>query len=183
MLFSARTTNTLNRIRNVETSPTIDFITIPGMSTMATHVRTSPYAIGSSIVYVGTGAGDLFKVTNASGTSPTSTSIGNSLPAGSISCVETGANDNELLVTYSNYGVTSVWFTTNGGTTWVSKEGNLPDMPVRWALFNTLNRSEVILATEVGVWSTQNFNSASPTWTPSNSGLAHVRVDMLQIRD
>ena len=183
VLFSARTTNTLNRIRNVETSPTIDFITIPGMSTMATHVRTSPYAIGSSIVYVGTGAGDLFKVTNASGTSPTSTSIGNSLPAGSISCVEIGASDNELLVTYSNYGVTSVWYTTNGGTTWVSKEGNLPDMPVRWALFNPLNRSEVILATEVGIWSTQNFNSASPTWTPSNSGLAHVRVDMLQIRD
>ncbi|MDP4844149.1 MAG: choice-of-anchor J domain-containing protein, partial [Salibacteraceae bacterium] len=38
------------------------------------------------------------------------------------------------------------------------------------------------LATEVGVWSTNNFQSASPTWIPSNSGLANVRVDMLQMR-
>ena len=183
VLYSGRTSSTLNRIRNVETTPSIDFINIAGMSSMATHVRTSPYASGSSTTFVGTGAGDLFKVTNANGVSPSSTSLGSSLPAGSISCVELGANENELLVTYSNYGLTSIWYSTNGGATWVSKEGNLPDMPVRWALFNPLNRAEVLLATEVGVWSTQNFNSTSPTWTPSNSGLSHVRVDMLQIRD
>jgi PKD repeat protein len=183
VLYSARTSSTLNRIRNVETTPSIDFINIAGMSSMATHVRTSPYASGSSTIFVGTGAGDLFKVTNANGISPSSTSLGSSLSAGSISCVELGANENELLVTFSNYGVNSIWYSTNGGATWVSKEGNLPDMPVRWALFNPLNRAEVLLATEVGVWSTQNFNSTSPTWTPSNSGLSHVRVDMLQIRD
>ena len=58
----------------------------------------------------------------------------------------------------------------------------LPDMPVRWALYNPNNREEVILATEVGVWSTTSFSSDSPEWAASNSGLANVRTDMLQIR-
>ncbi|MCB9067162.1 MAG: hypothetical protein H6629_05065 [Calditrichae bacterium] len=31
------------------------------------------------------------------------------LPSGSVSCIEIGASENELLVTYSNFGVTSVW--------------------------------------------------------------------------
>ena len=56
-------------------------------------------------------------------------------------------------------------------------------MPIRWALFNPNDRNEVILATEVGIWSTTNLNSSSPSWNASNSGLANVRVDMLQIRD
>jgi PKD repeat protein len=105
-----------------------------------------------------------------------------SMPAGSISCIEVGATENTLLVTYFNYGLTSVWMTTDGGTTWVSKEGNLPDMPVRWALIHPTNPNEAILATELGVWATSNLLASSPTWVPSNSGLANVRVDMLQYR-
>ena len=182
-LYSARTSSTVNRIRNVESSPSIDFFTIPGMNSMASHFRVSPYTTTSTTLFVGTEGGDLYKVTNANGTSPSSTSIGAALPAGHVSCVEIGATENELLVTMKNYGVTSVWYTSNGGTSWSNKEGNLPDMPIRWALFNPNDRSEVLLATEVGIWSTQNFTSSSPNWTASNSGLAHVRVDMLQIRD
>ncbi|NVK28541.1 MAG: PKD domain-containing protein [Flavobacteriia bacterium] len=181
-LYSARTSTTLLRATNVSTTPIVGSITISGMSDQASHIRVSPYTTSSTTLFVGTGSGDLFKVTNAN-TTPSSTSIGSALPVGNISCVEIGANENELLVTLSNYGTTSVWYTSNGGTTWTSKEGNLPDMPVRWALFNPNNRNEVILATEVGVWETSNFNSASPTWSSSNSGLANVRVDMLQIRD
>jgi PKD repeat protein len=55
-------------------------------------------------------------------------------------------------------------------------------MPIRWALFNPKNRKEVIIATEVGVWSTDDITASSPVWTASNNGLAHTRVDMLQYR-
>ncbi len=182
-LYSARTTTTVNRITNVTSSPTVGSITVTGMSSMASHLRVSPYTTASTTLFVGTESGDLYKITNANGGSPSTTNISGSLPSGNISCVEIGANENQLLVTYTNYGITSVWYTSNGGSTWTSKEGNLPDMPVRWALFNPNDRNEVLLATEVGVWSTANFNSASPSWSPSNSGLANVRVDMLQIRD
>ena len=181
-LYSARTTTTVNRITNITGSPSVSSISVTGMSSMASHLRVSPYTTSSTTLFLGTEAGDLYKITNANG-SPSTTNISGSLPSGNISCVEIGANENQLLVTYTNYGLTSVWYTSNGGSTWTSKEGNLPDMPVRWALFNPNDRNEVLLATEVGVWSTANFNSSSPSWSPSNSGLANVRVDMLQIRD
>ncbi len=183
VLYSARTSTTINRITNVTGSYNVGSITVTGMNSMASHLRVSPYTTSSTTLFVGTDTGDLYKITNANGSSPSTTNITGNLPSGNISCVEIGANENQLLVTYTNYGVTSVWYTTNGGSSWSNKEGNLPDMPVRWALFNPNDRNEVILATEVGVWSTGNFNSASPSWSPSNSGLANVRVDMLQIRD
>ncbi|NVK27394.1 MAG: PKD domain-containing protein [Flavobacteriia bacterium] len=184
ILYSARTTTTINRIKNITGSPSVSNFTVNGMTRIATHLRVSPYTTSSTTLFVGNDVGDLFKITNADGTSPSTTNIGSSsFPSATISCVEIGASENELLVTFSNYGVNSVWYTNDGGTTWTSKEGNLPNMPVRWALFNPNDRNEVILATEVGVWTTANLSATSPTWASSNSGLANVRVDMLQIRD
>jgi hypothetical protein len=183
ILYSCRGTGTLNRIKNVNTTPTsAQTVTITGMTDFASHISVSPYTTSTTTLFVGTEAGSLFKVTNADNTPTVSNITGSSFPTGSISCVEIGANENELLVTFFNYGVNSVWYTSNGGLTWVSKEGNLPDMPIRWALFNPLNRSEVILATELGIWASVNFTNTTPTWAASNSGLANVRVDMLQIR-
>jgi PKD repeat protein len=183
ILYSTRNASTVNRISNVTGSPSVGSISISGMNSWASHLRVSPYTTSSTTLFVGTEAGDLFKVTNANA-SPSSTNIsGSSFPNAHLSCVELGADEDEIIVTFSNYGVTSVWFTDDGGSTWQNKEGNLPDMPVRWALFNPNDRNQVILATEVGVWSTSNFNSSSPNWVPSNSGLSRVRVDMLQIRD
>lgn len=183
VLYSARTSSTINRVTDMNTSPTITNLSVSGMTNMASHLRVSPYTSSSTTLFVGTEGGDVFKITNAQAASPSSTSIGGNLPAGNISCIELGANEDEILVTYTNYGITSVWYTSNGGSSWFNKEGNLPDMPIRWALFNPNNRDEVILATEVGVWSTSNFSASSPSWTPSVSGLANVRVDMLQMRD
>ncbi len=183
ILYSCRGAGTLNRIKSVTTTPTTaQIVTLSGVTTWASHIRVSPYTTGSSTLFVGTESGSLYKVTNADGTPTTTNITGLSFPTGSISCVEIGSSESELLVTFFNYGVTSVWYTANGGTSWVSKEGNLPDMPVRWALFNPTNRSEVILATELGIWATTTLTNTSPTWISSNSGLANVRVDMLQIR-
>ncbi|MFZ4798158.1 MAG: fibronectin type III domain-containing protein, partial [Bacteroidia bacterium] len=183
ILYSCRGSGTLNRIKTITTTPSsVQTVTLTGVSDYASHICVSPYTTASSTLFVGTEAGSLYKVTTADGTPTTTNITGSSFPTGSISCVEIGANENELLVTFFNYGVTSVWYTSNGGSSWVSKEGNLPDMPIRWALFNPLNRNEVILATELGVWATVNFSNTTPTWASSNSGLANVRVDMLQIR-
>ncbi|MEM9895370.1 MAG: PKD domain-containing protein [Bacteroidota bacterium] len=149
----------------------------------ATALTASPYSTSSSTLFVGTSSGDLFRVDNADGT-PSTTAIGStSFPTGSISCIEFGGSEDELLVTFFNYGVTSIWYTADGGSNWVSKEGDLPDFPVRWALFNPNDRNEVLLATELGIWRSIDFDGGNPTWVSSNEGLANVRVDMLQIRD
>jgi PKD repeat protein len=183
ILYSCHDVNSISRIKNITTTHTSpQTVSISGLGNYASHIRVSPYTTSSSTLFVGTEAGKLFKVTNADN-SPSVTDItGSSFPTGSISCVDIGATENELVVTFFNYGVISVWYTSDGGTTWVSKEGNLPDMPVRWVLFNPDNRNEVLLATELGVWSTTTFGASSPSWLASNSGIANVRVDMLQYR-
>ena len=182
ILYSAYSTTAIQKITNVTTTAVTSQITISNLGAMASHFSVSPYSTsGTSTVFVGTEAGKIFKITNAQSATPTIIQIGTTL-GGSISCIDIGASENELLVTLSNYGITSVYYTDNGGSTFTNKEGNLPDMPVRWALFNPLNRNEVMLATELGVWYTASFNLASPNWVASNSGLATTRIDMLQYR-
>lgn len=148
-----------------------------------TAVTASPNT--SNRVFFGLDNGRVVQVNNAvtPGTRTTSNITGASFPSGSVSCiaVEDG-DDTHLLATFSNYGVTSIWETTDGGSNWTAVEGNLPDMPVRWALFNPSNSDQALIATELGVWSTDNLNGASTIWEASNSGLANVRTDMLQIR-
>ncbi len=181
VLYTSKTTSSIYRVKNVHTaSPFTETVNIPGMTAYASHLKASPHPSGTSVLFVGTQSGELFKLQDAQNASPTITNIGDpSFPTGNISGIDIGATDNDIVVTFSNYGVTSVWYTSDGGANWVSKEGNLPDMPVRWVRFNLLNYNEVLLATEIGVWATTDFNSASPTWSASNSGLANVRVDML----
>jgi PKD domain len=144
-------------------------------------VRVSPNT--ANRVFFGIDNGRVVRVDDAHTAAPTSTNISTGLPGGYVTCVEveTG-NDNHLLVTYSNFGLTSIWESINGGTSWTSVEGNLPDMPVRWALFNPNNNDQAIIATELGVWSTDDLSGGTTVWGASNSGLANVRVDMLQLR-
>jgi photosystem II stability/assembly factor-like uncharacterized protein len=103
---------------------------------------------------------------------------------GYVSSIEIeNGNSNHLLVTLSNFGVNSIWETTNGGTTWTSVDGDLPDMPVRWATFHPDNGDKAFIATELGVWATNDLNGSSTAWSPvNNSTLPNTRVDMLQLR-
>jgi PKD repeat protein len=181
--YSGYDNTQIKRITNITTSPADDEITVTGKSSETTHLSVSPYTTSSTTIFIGTEDGELFKVTNADGTPSTSQIDGGSFGSGSISSVAFGGSEDTLIVTLFNYGITSVWYSADAGATWNSREGDLPDMPVRWALMNPNNSNEVILATEVGVWSTSDFLNASPSWSPSNSGLANVRVDMLQMRD
>jgi PKD repeat protein len=176
-------TSEISRIVDVDAASSIETLSTT-LDAEATHFSVSPYAaVGTTNLFVGTSGGGVFKITNAhDGSASTSADIGPS-GSGSISCIEIGATENELLVTKSNYGITSVYYSSNGGGAWTSKEGDLPDMPVRWALFNPNNRLEVILATEIGVWGTNDISVGSPDWEPHVVGMANVRVDMLQVRD
>jgi PKD repeat protein len=90
--------------------------------------------------------------------------------------------ENHILVTVSNYGVTSIYETNNTGANWHSIEGNLPDMPVRWVVFKPGDSTQALVATELGVWSTSLIDGASTDWQPSNSGLSNVRCDMIKTR-
>lgn len=149
------------------------------------HVAVSP--ITSNRVFFGMENGSVVMVDNANtGTSVTGTVIKPAVAGSVVSCVAVDpANENHLLVTVSNYGVAHVYESIDalgGSPTWTVVDGNLPDMPVRWAMFDPRNADWAILATELGVWSTDNLNGGATDWDPTNNGLANVRVDMLQYR-
>jgi photosystem II stability/assembly factor-like uncharacterized protein len=143
-------------------------------------VKKSPH---SNTLLLGTQAGKLFKV-DLSQNPYTQTEItGDNFPVANISSISIGLSDNKILITFSNYGVTSVWESQNGGTSWTNKESNLPDMPVRWSIYHPENDNQVMLATELGIWETININASPVEWTTANEGLANIRVDMIKIRE
>jgi len=146
-----------------------------------TAFKVSPFTTTSTTLLVGTDDGKLLKLTNANATATWSNISGGSF-IGSISSVEFGATENDILVTFHNYGVTSIWYTSDGGTSWNNKEGDLPDMPVKCILQNPLKTNEVIVGTELGIWATNNFNNAAPNWIQSNNGMRDVKVVDLDLR-
>jgi hypothetical protein len=199
------------RVFNVESGSasygTINIGTEMGANRQVSCVKVDP--ADETVIWLGcsesennTGAAvtpSLVKVIRANGPSsgmpsvkPSATAFaGPALPAGSYISnidIESG-NSNHMILSVANFGTTSVWESTDGGTNWTSVEGNLPDMPVRWAMFipsgyiaRTAAIGGVLLGTELGAWSTSTLSGGSTTWMPNNTGFANVRVDQLVLR-
>ncbi len=148
-------------------------ITNAALTSKPTAFIASPFA--NNTWYVGTAGGGLLRLTNVGVGSANWTEI-NTPFVGSVSSVRLGATANDIMVSIHNYGVTSVWFSNDGGANWLNKEGNLPDIPVRDILQNPLDRNEVILATQLGVWVTTNFNDANPNWEQAYNGMSDASV-------
>ena len=71
------------------------------------------------------------------------------------------------------------------GLPWTSKDDvghGLPDVPIRDALFNPENTKQVLLATNNGVWSTNDITATNPAWEISSTGLAFVPCYALEYR-
>lgn len=150
-----------------------------------TAFKVSPYTTSSSTLFVGTENGKLLKLTNANNSNTSLIvweEITGSFFVGSVSAIEFGETENDIFVTFHNYGITSIWYSSNGGYSWFNKEGNLPDMPVKCILQNPLAKNEVIVGTELGIWTTKNFNEDTPTWVASNNGMRDVKVVDLDLR-
>ena len=187
--YSNGTTYQIRRYRSIK-SGVINRANISNVLLTAppTAFAVSPYTTASTTLLVGTRLGKLFRIPTANTYIGTTTTTGTWVDitgpsfVGSISDIEYGSSENEIFVTMHNYNVVSVWYTSNGGTTWVNKEGNLPDMPVKAILKNPKNAEEVIVATELGVWYTNNFSAVSPTWNQSYNGMSNVKVMDLDLQ-
>ena len=146
-------------------------------------LKVSPYTVSSSKLFIGLGNGKLLRVDNANVDQGTWTDITGDSFVGSVSDIEFGATENDIFVTMHNYGVKSIWYSNDAGVTWKSKEGNLPDIPVKSILQNPLSLDEVIIGTDLGVWKTANFSDENPTWEQSYNGMSNVPVLDLDLRD
>ena len=130
---------------------------------------------------VGTENGRLFTV-KLNNSSATWTEITGANFVGSISSIALGDTEQEIYITFYNYGVSSVFYSSNGGTSWQDKEGDFPDISVRAIMANPLNSNEVIIGTDLGVWGTDNFSDASPNWNQAYNGMKDVPVHSFDLR-
>ncbi|SHF68355.1 Por secretion system C-terminal sorting domain-containing protein [Tenacibaculum mesophilum] len=173
-LLSNASTSSANSILSINVaSNSKGNITNALLDASPTAFQASPFT--NNAWFVGLANGKLLKLTNVTNSNATWSNI-NTPFVGSVSSVRFGATEDDIFVTMHNYGVTSVWATSDGGANWVSKEGNLPNIPVRDILQNPLDRTEAILATQLGVWSTLNFNDANPNWNQAYNGMSDVSV-------
>lgn len=177
--------NQLLRVSGIPYSSSESYITLnTGSTTPFTHVKYSPHSPDdASTLFVGGQTGRVFKVENAQGSPVTSEITGDDFPVGAVSCIAIGGSEDTLMVTFSNYGVPSIWQTYDGGDNWMMVEGNLPDMPVRYALYHPNDAKQAMLATELGIFTCNHLHVEDPQWLPDIEGMTNVRIDMIQLRE
>ena len=183
ILYFSDGQDTLGRISDVggTNTPTFEVVNQLGGGRAST-ITVSPNT--ANRIFVGSQNGQILQIDNADMVGAMAVTTLTTPFSTFVSCIDVEVgNDMHLLATTSNYGEISIYESTDGGTTWENVEGNLPDMPVRWCLFHPFDPNQSLIATELGVWTTDEMDGEDTEWFPTNTyGLANVRTDMLQFR-
>lgn len=106
-----------------------------------------------------------------------------------ISCVAVNPNDgNHIVVCISSYGGGQLFETRDAdqGTnaTWKSLAGNLPNVPVNWAVFEPGTSDRLVIGTDIGAFRSTDITQASAAifWSHEGMGMGFPRIDMLAFR-
>ena len=162
-------------------------VRVAGQSLELSAVKADPHT--PNRIYFGGAGGRVLRIDNAhQGLSVQGTLIADLPGNASVSSIYMDRQTpDDILVSMYNYGVNldNIWVTYDAGAEWISIEGDLPDMPVRWAVFDPSDHDRVMIATEAGIWTTDDVNGEFTHWSPPNpeNGMPFVRVDMLQMRE
>ncbi len=185
------------RLKPASTADTNAWLKAGTIGGVLTAIETTPALPGTVFIGRNSSAGNIFKLNNSytSGIAdaPVDIDPNNNLPdiaifgvtiyCSSIHADETNAN--HVLVTYSNYGVQSIWESNNAlsdAPEWISVEGDLPDIPVYSAVTHPDHPNVCYIGTELGVFYTNNLNGDLTQWIPCTS-FPVVRTDMLKLRN
>jgi len=150
------------------------------------------------VLYYGTRTGEIFKVENTvnleNNATPTRvTGVGMPTNA-NVSGIAVDPKDSEkLMVTFSNYGVVSVWYSENGGSTWASISGNLEENSNGSGAGPSIRSAAIMpdgnggnyyfVGTSVGLYMTQNLNADNTVWTQqAANSIGNVVVTSLMVR-
>ena len=165
-------------ILNVNTG-VFDSLTLDAFNSRITALKAHPS--DPTISYVGTATGDIVRIDSMAQNNVSSTRI--NIVGGSIRSIDVDVNRPErLLATVSNMNIPNVFYSDDSGDTWTNLDGDLPAVPVRWAVFNPIDSNSLLVATEVGVWTTELINGDNTQWTFNNMGQTPTRVNMLDVR-
>lgn len=136
-------------------------------------------------LYLGTDGGRLYRLTDprncAVGTAPTDITPTGMAGLGTIVGIAVHpTNHDEIMVVYSNYGVNSIWHTTNAGAaspTWTNVEGNLSLPSIRsCAIVENAGTTEYVVGTSIGVYATATLSGGATVWAQEGAALMNFAV-------
>lgn len=164
-----------------------------------TSLDVSKFPVANRLYY-GTNSGVVFRMDNANidGQQAIDISTGKGLPAGFVNDINIDpSNVDRVIVTYSNYGIPSVFITEDGGDSWTNISGNLEENTdgsgngpsVRSTAFlggstgvvgSRLQR--IFAATSTGLYSTRRLNGQNTVWRKENFAIGNSVTDEVVTR-
>ncbi|MCX6244863.1 MAG: T9SS type A sorting domain-containing protein [Bacteroidetes bacterium] len=151
--------------------------------------------IPANRLYYGTSLGKVYRLDNANTGNPVPVEItGTDFPHNAfVGYVDIDPdNADHLMVTFSNYGVQSLFHTMDGGSTWTAVGGNLEEFPdgsgngpsIRCTKKLFYQGKKIIFAgTSCGLYSTPELNGDSTVWTKEGAtSIGNVIIDMIDAR-
>ncbi|MBQ4820165.1 T9SS type A sorting domain-containing protein [Aquimarina sp. MMG016] len=176
---------------NLETS------TVPAGRITALDLSKFPVA---NRLYYGTSAGQVLRMDNANvdGQQAVDISTGKGLPAGFVNDINVDpSNSDRVILTFSNYGIPSVFITEDGGETWTNISGNLEENAdgsgngpsVRSTAFFGSSRGffgarsqRIFAATSTGLFYTNRLNGQNTVWRKENVRIGNAVTDEVVTR-
>jgi len=197
---------TLWRNDDIENSPSAGWEEMTGATVSGQAISALDVSIENdeNVLYYGTNGGTVKRLddanTTGTGTSPTDVTgdnfpedeQGNSI--GYVSSIAVSPDDSDkVMVVFSNYGVTSLFYSTDGGSSWTAVEGNLGDdkgfsPSVRSAAISSRAGTDpagttFYVGTSIGVYATTTLDGSNTQWTQEGaSEIGDVVVDQVQVR-
>ena len=158
------------------------------------------HASDQRMVFGTSTAGKIYRMDSILTATPVRTEVTGSSaagwPAGYVSCVAPNdLNADEWIATQSNYGIRSIWHTTDAGATWEDISGNLEEFPdgtgsgpaVFWALiYPTWGGTDdrYFVGTSTGLYSTALLNGVNTVWEQEgDNSIGNVPVNMIAARN
>lgn len=172
---------------------------VPISNGVITSVAVSDQNPSNRVIY-GTNNQRVYKVDNANSGTPLAQNItGTTNPAifplnGNVVCVTMDPDDaDRIFVVFSNYGVYSLFYSENGGTSWTKGAGNLEannngtgnGPSLRWltVAHPPSGGTIYLLGTSIGLFATGKLNGTSTIWSQIGTDeIGRVVVSMMDYR-
>jgi len=173
---------------------------LPANSPYGTYASISAFGISTTpanIVYYGSNDGQVYRIDSANTGNPKPVNIwkGKGFPAQAyVSCIAVDPhNASNAIMAFANYNVQSLFYTSDGGSTWAPIGGNLEEHPngtgngpsCRWvSILHVSNGIVYLVGTSTGLYSTSVLNAMSTVWSlEGTSTIGNNIVNMMDVRE
>lgn len=168
-----------------------DSVSLANVTITALHVCKTP----ANRVYYGASNRKVYRVDSANKGQMIAVDITSNvvLPIGNVSCITADpTNGDHVMVSYSNYGIYSLFSSMDAGKTWTKAAGNLEQNlngsgngpSIRWASIVPVENGKIYLvATSTGFFATDTLKGTSTVWVQQASGeIGNMVCDMFDVR-